>query len=188
MQVVPTSVAFLQYPHVELVEWLKRCPNPMPDSESSEIEPRQIFEAEDFGAEFTPEPRCAGGSVRRRGDDAAHPRPARSSVAPGSDTSGPTRPRDPGRPRGAPRRAPGGACARLCRASAAYAPPATVFLFRLGTILFSMRFARFSTCTARRSASSPNCQSLSDSASALSRAVIARKRAVYFKSCITARS
>jgi hypothetical protein len=37
----------------EAVEWVKRCPNPMP--EDSEIEIRPIFEAEDFGAEFTPE-------------------------------------------------------------------------------------------------------------------------------------
>lgn len=35
------------------IEWVKRCPNPMPGE--SEIEIRQIFEAEDFGAEFTPE-------------------------------------------------------------------------------------------------------------------------------------
>jgi len=39
----------------EAVEWLKRCPNPM--NEESEVEIRQIFEAEDFGAEFTPEAR-----------------------------------------------------------------------------------------------------------------------------------
>jgi hypothetical protein len=38
----------------EAVEWVKRCPNPMPNEES-DIEIRQIFEAEDFGAEFTPE-------------------------------------------------------------------------------------------------------------------------------------
>ena len=38
----------------EAIEWVKRCPNPMPGTES-EIEIRQIFEAEDFGAEFTPE-------------------------------------------------------------------------------------------------------------------------------------
>jgi hypothetical protein len=38
----------------EAIEWVKRCPNPMPNSES-EIEIRQIFESEDFGAEFTPE-------------------------------------------------------------------------------------------------------------------------------------
>ncbi len=37
----------------ECIEWVKRCPNPMPGE--SEIEIRQIFEAEDFGAEFTPE-------------------------------------------------------------------------------------------------------------------------------------
>jgi len=38
----------------EALEWVKRCPNPMP-GEVSEIEIRQVFEAEDFGAEFTPE-------------------------------------------------------------------------------------------------------------------------------------
>jgi hypothetical protein len=38
----------------EAIEWVKRCPNPMPNEES-EIEIRQVFEAEDFGAEFTPE-------------------------------------------------------------------------------------------------------------------------------------
>ena len=37
----------------EAIEWVKRCPNPM--REDSEIEIRQVFEAEDFGAEFTPE-------------------------------------------------------------------------------------------------------------------------------------
>ena len=37
----------------EAVEWVKRCPNPT--GEESEIEIRQIFEAEDFGAELTPE-------------------------------------------------------------------------------------------------------------------------------------
>ena len=38
----------------EAIEWVKRCPNPSPGTES-EIEIRQVFEAEDFGAEFTPE-------------------------------------------------------------------------------------------------------------------------------------
>ena len=38
----------------EAIEWVKRCPNPMPGSEG-EIEIRQVFEAEDFGDEFTPE-------------------------------------------------------------------------------------------------------------------------------------
>jgi hypothetical protein len=37
----------------EAIEWVKRCPNP--HNEDTEIEIRQIFEAEDFGAEFTPE-------------------------------------------------------------------------------------------------------------------------------------
>ena len=37
----------------EAVEWLKKCPNP--HNEESEVEIRQVFEAEDFGAEFTPE-------------------------------------------------------------------------------------------------------------------------------------
>ena len=38
----------------EAVEWVKRAPNPFPGTES-EIEIRQVFEAEDFGPEFTPE-------------------------------------------------------------------------------------------------------------------------------------
>src|SRR5256714_680391 len=37
----------------EAIEWVKRCPNPMKGE--SEIEIRPLFEAEDFGAEFTPE-------------------------------------------------------------------------------------------------------------------------------------
>jgi len=37
----------------EAVEWVKRCPNPM--LEDSDIDIRPIFEAEDFGEEFTPE-------------------------------------------------------------------------------------------------------------------------------------
>jgi len=37
----------------EAIEWVKRCPNP--HNEDCEIEVRQVFEAEDFGAEFTPE-------------------------------------------------------------------------------------------------------------------------------------
>src|SRR2546430_15143647 len=35
----------------EAIEWVKRCPNPMPGESGIEI--RQVFEAEDFGAEFT---------------------------------------------------------------------------------------------------------------------------------------
>ena len=48
------------------IEWVKRCPNPMPGE--SEIEIRQIFEAEDFGAEFTPELREQEARIRARID------------------------------------------------------------------------------------------------------------------------
>ena len=37
----------------EAISWVKRCPNPMPSE--SEIEIRPLFEASDFGDEFTPE-------------------------------------------------------------------------------------------------------------------------------------
>lgn len=37
----------------EAIEWVRRCPNPMPGE--SEIEIRPVFEAEDFGEAFTPE-------------------------------------------------------------------------------------------------------------------------------------
>jgi len=40
----------------EAIEWVKRCPNPLEGD--SEIEIRQVFEASDFGAEFTPELRA----------------------------------------------------------------------------------------------------------------------------------
>jgi hypothetical protein len=38
----------------EAIDWVKRCPNPHPGTEC-EIEIRQVFEMEDFGAELTPE-------------------------------------------------------------------------------------------------------------------------------------
>jgi len=41
----------------EAVSWARRCPDPMP-GEDAELEIRPIFEAEDFGAEFTPELRA----------------------------------------------------------------------------------------------------------------------------------
>jgi hypothetical protein len=41
----------------EAVEWVRRCPDPMP-GEESEIEIRPVFEAEDFGEAFTPELRA----------------------------------------------------------------------------------------------------------------------------------
>ena len=50
----------------EAIEWLKRCPNP--HNEDSEIEIRQIFEAEDFGAEFTAELREQEERVRAQAE------------------------------------------------------------------------------------------------------------------------
>ena len=46
----------------EAVEWVRRCPNPHPGE--SEIEIRPVFEAEDFGTEFTPELRAQEGRLR----------------------------------------------------------------------------------------------------------------------------
>ena len=51
----------------EAIEWVTRCPNPMPGTES-EIEIRQVFEAEDFGAEFTPELRKQEERVRAQAE------------------------------------------------------------------------------------------------------------------------
>src|SRR5687768_1624437 len=50
----------------EAIEWVKRCPNPMPGD--SEIEIRQIFEAEDFGPEFTPELRAQEDRIRAQAE------------------------------------------------------------------------------------------------------------------------
>ena len=47
----------------EAVEWVKRCPDPMP-GEESEIEIRPIFSPEDFGSELTPELRAREESLR----------------------------------------------------------------------------------------------------------------------------
>jgi hypothetical protein len=48
----------------EAVQWLKRCPNP--HGEVTEVEIRPVFEAEDFGAEFTPELREQEERLRAR--------------------------------------------------------------------------------------------------------------------------
>jgi hypothetical protein len=53
----------------EAVEWVRRCPNPMEGE--SEIEIRPVFEAEDFGAEFTPELREREERLRAEIDGAA---------------------------------------------------------------------------------------------------------------------
>ena len=46
----------------EALEWVKRCPNPHPGE--SQLEIRPVFEAEDFGAEFTPELRAQEDRLR----------------------------------------------------------------------------------------------------------------------------
>jgi hypothetical protein len=48
----------------EAVEWLKRCPNP--HNEETDVEIRPIFEADDFGAEFTPELREQEARIREQ--------------------------------------------------------------------------------------------------------------------------
>ncbi len=48
----------------EAIEWVKRCPNPMLGP--SEIEIRPIFEADDFGEEFTPELRAQEAQLRKQ--------------------------------------------------------------------------------------------------------------------------
>lgn len=58
----------------EAIEWLKRCPTPMADG--CEVELRQVFEASDFGAEFTPELQAQEDRLREQ-----MARPSRSSAA-----------------------------------------------------------------------------------------------------------
>ena len=53
----------------EAIEWVKRCPNPFEGD--SEIEIRQVFETEDFGAEFTPELREQEERVRAQAEKLA---------------------------------------------------------------------------------------------------------------------
>ena len=48
----------------EAVEWARRCPDPMP-GEDAELELRPIFEAEDFGEQFTPELRAQEERIRK---------------------------------------------------------------------------------------------------------------------------
>ncbi len=51
----------------EAIEWVKRCPNPMPGE--SEIEIRPVFEAEDFGDNLTPEVRAQEERLRQEISD-----------------------------------------------------------------------------------------------------------------------
>lgn len=57
----------------EAIEWVKRCPNPT--GAQSVIEIRQVFEAEDFGAEFTPELREQEERLREQVEQAAQATP-----------------------------------------------------------------------------------------------------------------
>jgi hypothetical protein len=50
----------------ECVEWMKRCPSPMEGAEPSHVEIRQVFEADDFGDNLTPELRAAEEELRAR--------------------------------------------------------------------------------------------------------------------------
>jgi hypothetical protein len=56
----------------EAIEWVKRCPHPMP-GEEAEIEIRQVFEADDFGADFTPELREQEQRIRAEAEKLAKP-------------------------------------------------------------------------------------------------------------------
>src|SRR6266496_4309326 len=53
----------------EAIEWVKRCPNP--HNEDCEVEIRQVLEAEDFGAEFTPELREQEERLRAQSEELA---------------------------------------------------------------------------------------------------------------------
>lgn len=55
----------------EAIEWVKRCPNPMPGD--SEIEIRPVFEADDFGETFTPELREQEERIRAEAEKLANP-------------------------------------------------------------------------------------------------------------------
>jgi hypothetical protein len=64
----------------EAIEWVKRCPNPMP-GEESEIEIRQVFEAEDFGPALTPSFACRkSGCARKLRKIKAHELPSEETL------------------------------------------------------------------------------------------------------------
>lgn len=52
----------------EAIAWAKRCPNPAGMDKEGELEIRQVFEADDFGAEFTPELRAQEERLREELD------------------------------------------------------------------------------------------------------------------------
>jgi hypothetical protein len=51
----------------EAIEWVKRCPNPRGEGAGdAEVEIRQVFEADDFGPDFTPEARAQEEAIRQK--------------------------------------------------------------------------------------------------------------------------
>jgi hypothetical protein len=50
----------------EAIEWAKRCPNPHPEEQESEIEIRKVFEADDFAPNLSPELKEQGVSLRAK--------------------------------------------------------------------------------------------------------------------------
>src|SRR5262249_6111493 len=52
----------------EAIDWVKRCPNPMPDT-AAEIEIRPVFEADDFGPALTPELRAQEDRLRAQTEE-----------------------------------------------------------------------------------------------------------------------
>jgi hypothetical protein len=56
----------------EAIEWVKRCPNPQPHEEETEIEIRRVFEAEDFGPALTPELREQEERMRSQAGEKKH--------------------------------------------------------------------------------------------------------------------
>ncbi len=70
----------------EAIEWLKRCPNP--HEEEGEVELRQVFEAADFGAEFTPELQEQEERNRKRSEANKSPKKARSKRSGASSRRG----------------------------------------------------------------------------------------------------
>ena len=60
----------------EAIDWVKRCPNPMPGE--SEIEIRQVHEMEDFGPEFTTELRAQEERLREQTEKLARRRRSRN--------------------------------------------------------------------------------------------------------------
>ncbi len=67
----------------EAIEWVKRCPNP--HEEETEVEVRPVFEAEDFGAEFTPELREKEARQRAAADQLRKAQKQRQATMGGGD-------------------------------------------------------------------------------------------------------